>query len=82
MIQTWDAAEHLKTSDEMAAYLEAALEEDDPALIAAVLSDIARARGMMDIVRQTNLQASGKLEFAAVLKTIHALGLKLHASVV
>jgi probable addiction module antidote protein len=37
----WDAADHLKTDEDMAAYLEAALEEGDPALVAAVLGDIA-----------------------------------------
>jgi probable addiction module antidote protein len=40
----WDAVEHLKSEADMAAYLEAALEDGDPALIAAALSDIARAR--------------------------------------
>ena len=41
----WDPAEHLKTEEDMAAYLEAALEEGDPALVAAALGDIARAKG-------------------------------------
>jgi probable addiction module antidote protein len=40
----WDAAEHLTTETDMAAYLEAALEDGDPALIAAALSDVARAK--------------------------------------
>jgi probable addiction module antidote protein len=39
---SWDPAEHLKTEEDMAAYLEAALEEGDPALVAAALGDIAR----------------------------------------
>ena len=42
----WDAADYLETGEDMAAYLEAAFEDGDPALIAAVLGDIARARGM------------------------------------
>jgi DNA-binding phage protein len=41
----WDAAEYLNSEEEIAAYLEAALEEDEPALVAAVLGDLARARG-------------------------------------
>ena len=45
----WDAAEHLETEEDQAAYLEAALEEGDPALIAAALGDIARAAGMTEI---------------------------------
>ena len=39
----WDPAEHLETEEDMAAYLEAALEEGDPSLVAAALDDIARA---------------------------------------
>ena len=45
----WDPAEHLETEDDMAAYLEAALEEGDPSLIASVRSDIDRAKGMTQI---------------------------------
>jgi probable addiction module antidote protein len=44
--RTWDAAEHLTTEEDMAVYLEAALEDGDPALIAAALGDIARAKDM------------------------------------
>jgi probable addiction module antidote protein len=51
----WDVAEHLETKEDMAAYLEAALEDGDPALVAAVLGDIARAKGMADIARETGL---------------------------
>ncbi len=40
----WDPAEHLETDEDIAAYLEAALEEGDPALVAAALGDIARAK--------------------------------------
>lgn len=40
----WDAAEHLETEEDMAAYLEAALEEGDASLVAAALGDIARAQ--------------------------------------
>ena len=41
----WDAADHLETTGDMVAYPEAALEQDDPQLVAAVLGDIARAQG-------------------------------------
>ncbi len=43
--RTWDAAAHLKSHEDMVAYLEAALEEGDAALFAAALGDVARARG-------------------------------------
>ena len=85
----WDAADHLKTDEDMAAYLEAALEEDDPALVAAALGDIARAKGMGELAKQTGLgreslykalSPGGNPEFATVLKVLKALGLRLHAT--
>jgi probable addiction module antidote protein len=84
----WDAAEYLETEEDMAAYLEAALEEGDTALIAAALGDIARAKGMAEIARKTGLgreslykalSPDGNPEFATILKVVEALGLKLHA---
>ena len=83
---TWDSAEHLETKEDIAAYLEAALEEDDPSLIVVVLGDIARSRGMTHIARETGLgreslykalSAEGNPEFATVLKVLKALGLRL-----
>jgi probable addiction module antidote protein len=85
----WDVAEHLETKEDMAAYLEAALEDGDPALVAAVLGDIARAKGMADIARETGLgreslykalSPEGNPEFATVLKVVKALGLRLRAT--
>jgi probable addiction module antidote protein len=85
----WDAAEHLTTDEEMAAYLEAALEDGDPALIAAALGDIARSKGMSQIARETGLgreslykalSPDGNPEFSTVLKVVRALGLRLHAA--
>ena len=90
-IQTkpWDVAEHLETVEDMAAYLEAALEEGDPALVAAALGDIARAKGMAQIAQETGLgreslykalSPEGNPEFATVLKVVRALGLRLSAT--
>jgi probable addiction module antidote protein len=85
----WDPAEHLKTEEDMAAYLEAALEEGDPALVAAALGDIARAKGMSQIAREAGLgreslykalSPEGNPEFGTVLKVVKALGLRLHAT--
>jgi probable addiction module antidote protein len=87
--RVWDPAEHLVTEEDMAFYLEAALQERDPALIAAALGDIARAKGMSQIARDTGLgreslykalSAEGNPEFATIMKVIAALGLQLHAS--
>ncbi len=84
--QLWDAANHLETKEDIAAYLEAALEDGDPALITAALGDIARSKGMTQISRDTGLgreslykalSIKGNPEFATILKVIHALGLRL-----
>jgi probable addiction module antidote protein len=84
----WDAAEYLKTDADVAAYLEAAFEEGDPALISAALGDVARARGMTQIAHDAGigreslykaLSKDGNPEFATILKVMKALGLKLTA---
>jgi probable addiction module antidote protein len=84
----WDAVEYLKTEEDMVAYLEAALEENDPTLVSAALGDIAKAKGMTDIAKKTGLgreslykalSQEGNPEFSTVMKVISALGLKLHA---
>ena len=85
----WDSAEHLRTEEDIAAYLDAVLEENDPALVTHALGVIARAKGMSQIARETGLgreslykalSSEGHPEFATVLKVIKALGLQLHAS--
>ncbi len=85
----WDPAEHLESEEDIAAYLEAALDEGDPSLVAAALGDIARAKGMAQIARDTGLgreslykalSPEGNPEFATVMKVVRALGLKLHAT--
>jgi probable addiction module antidote protein len=85
----WDPAEHLKTDEDMAAYLQAALDEGDPTLVAAALGDIARAKGMTHVAREAGLgreslykalSPAGNPEFATIMKVVSALGLKLHAT--
>ena len=89
----YDVAEHLRTPEEMAAYLEACIEEanGDAAFIAKALGDIARARGMSQVARDAGLSReslykalSGERSptFDTILKVISALGLKLHAEAV
>lgn len=87
--RSWDVTESLDSDERIATYLEAALEEGDAALVAAALGDIARARGMTEIARQTGLgreslykalSPEGNPEFSTVLKVVRALGLRLHAS--
>ena len=86
----YDVAEHLRTPEEMAAYLDAWLEEapDDVSGIAKALGDIARAKGMTQVAMDAGLSreslyralsADGNPSFATVLKVARALGLKFHA---
>jgi len=86
----YDVAEQLRTPEEMAAYLDAWLEDapDDAAGIARALGDIARAKGMTQVAREAGLSReslykalseSGNPSFATVLKVARALGLRLHA---
>jgi len=83
---TWDAADYLKSDEDIAQYLEAVFEDGDPALVAAALGDVARAKGMSQVARAAGLgreslykalSSSGNPEFATVLKVIRALGLKI-----
>jgi probable addiction module antidote protein len=87
----WDPVDSLKTGEDMALYLDACLDEDpgDGTLVRAALNDVARARGMSQLAKDTGitreglykaLSPSGNPEFSTVLKVIKALGLKLHAT--
>lgn len=89
----YDVAEHLRTPEEMAAYLEASMEEanGDAAFIAKALGDIARAQGMTQVARDAGLSRESLYKalsgerapsFDTVLKVMGALGLKLHAQAV
>ena len=86
----YNVADHLRTPKEMAAYLEACLEEadGDAAFIAKALGDIARAKGMAHVARETGLSReslykalSGERSpsFDTILKVVAALGIELHA---
>ncbi len=86
----YDVAEHLRSPEEMAAYLEACFEEadGDAALIAKALGDIARAKGMTQVARDAGisreslykaLSGDRSPDFSTILKVVAALGLKLHA---
>lgn len=86
----YDAAAYLKSEEDCALYLQAVIDESEgnPAMIVAALGDIARARGMMQLARETGLTREGLYKalspegnpsFATVIKVCKALGLKLHA---
>ena len=82
----WDAAASLRTKEDIAAYLDAVLEDGDPELLKAALGDIARAKGMSELARASglgranlykSLSSTGNPEFATVAKVVRALGLRL-----
>lgn len=86
----YDVAEHLRTPEEMAAYLEASIEEakGDAPFIAKALGDIARAKGMAQVARDAGLSRESLYKalsgerapaFDTILKVVAALGLELHA---
>jgi len=86
----YDIAEHLRTPKEMAAYLEASIEEanGDATFVAKALGDIARAKGMSKVARDAGLSRESLYkalsgdrnpEFGTIMKVVEALGLKLYA---
>lgn len=86
----YDVAEYLITPEEMAAYLEACLEEanGDAAFVAKALGNIARAKGMTQVAKDAGLSRESLYKalsgertpgFDTILKVVEALGLKLHA---
>ncbi len=87
--RSWDAADTLETREDIAAYLDAVLEDGDPELLKAALGDIARAKGMSEIARTSGLgranlykalSPDGNPEFATVARVLRALGLRLAIS--
>lgn len=87
--RTWDAANYLQSEADMLAYLEAALAEGDAALVSAALGDIARAKGMSQLSRDTglgreslykSLSENGNPELGTILNVLQALGLRLHVA--
>ncbi len=82
----WDAAEYLTSKEDIAAYLNAALDDGNASIIAAALGDIARSKGMTQLAKETGvtrdglykaLSPTGNPSFDTVQKVIKALGFKL-----
>lgn len=85
----YDSADYLQAPEDIAAYLEAAFEDGDPAMIAHALGVVARAEGMSEVARRAGLtraslykalSGDGHPEFATVLKVLRALGLKMRVA--
>jgi probable addiction module antidote protein len=88
-LKCFDITEHLDTDEAIAEYLTVVLEDNDPALLAAALGDIARARGMAQLAKDTGLSRESLYKGLSgeripstetLLKVMGALGLKLTAT--
>ena len=84
----FDATEHLNSEEDVAAYLTTVLEENDPALLAAALGDIARSRGMTQVAKDSGitrealykaLRPGSSPRFDTVSRVCAALGVRLVA---
>ena len=84
----FDMAEHLKTDEDVAMYLTAVLEENDPAALTHALGVIARARGMTEVARASGLtrealykalRPTSQPRFDTIARVCTALGVKLVA---
>jgi len=84
----FDASRYLDSEQAIAEYLTAIIAEDDSALLAAALGDIARARGMTEIARAAGmtrealykaLRPNAHPRFDTISKVCKALGVRLHA---
>ncbi len=82
----YDTADYLETEEDIRLYLEACQEEGDPALVAAALGDIARARNMSQLAKDVGmtraglykaLSPDGNPSFATISRVAKALGLKV-----
>jgi len=87
-VKDYDVADHLRTPEEMAAYLEACIAESDgeASFVAKALGDIARAKGMSEIARETGLgreslykalSAGGNPQLDTIFRVAKALGLEI-----
>ena len=82
----WDPAEVLTTKGRVIAYLEAALEENDPDFLLSAIGDIARSKGMTQVARELNIDRKGLYKalapdgnpsFKTIFKLIDLLGFQL-----
>lgn len=82
----YDTADYLKSEEDIAAYLDAVMEDGDPALIAAALGDVARARNMTILAQEVGMSRVGLNKalsgqdnptLSTIMKVSKALGLKL-----
>lgn len=87
-VKPFDAADYLDSDEAVAEYLTTALEDPDPDMFLTAIKDVARARGMAQLARDTGLgreslykalSAGAKPRYDTVLKVLSALGVRLQA---
>ena len=86
----FDAADYLDNEEVIAEYLNAALEDENPDVFLVAVADVAKARGMAQLAKDTGLgreslykalAPGAKPRYDTVLKLVRALGMELHATV-
>lgn len=84
----FDAMDYLTDETSIAAYLNEALEDDDPDVFLMAISTVARAHGMSQIANESGLgreslykalSSGAKPRYETVARVVRALGIKLHA---
>lgn len=88
-LKRFDVADYLDSEETIAEYLNAILEDNDPALLLAAIGDVAKARGMQQIAQDSGLDRDGLYEslapdaqpkFETVMKVLKGLGVQLTMS--
>ena len=90
-IAPFDAADYLNDEETIAEYLTAALEDPNPEMFLVAVKDVARARGMTQLAKDTGLGRESLYKalapgahprYETIMKVVRALGVKLHAEAV
>lgn len=85
----WDSSAALRSNEEIAAHIDAVLEDGDPTLLVHALGVVARAKGMTDLAKETgmgreslykSLSSDGNPSLSTVINVLSAIGVKLHAT--
>lgn len=86
-VSEFDVSEYLETKQDIAGYLSAVIAENDTALLLAAIGDIAKAKGMTRLAKETgmsrtslykSLSINGNPEFATIMTVMKSLGVKLN----
>ncbi len=88
-VTEFDPSAYLDSEEAIAAYLSAALEDDDPGILLAAIGHVAKARGMSTIAQESGLgreslykafAPGAKPRYETVQKVLHTLGVRIDVS--